>query len=413
MRVISLAAYSPRYVLIASILWVIFSVDVWASLRPVVLEQQNLSINGTDYSVKVPTGYQLELLTADLDQPRMLRFSDNGDLFIGSKSGAIYRLMPPYTTPSTLIHLSSYPHSVAFRSGEILIARHDGLYHAKYQPGQKRIVATAVSLVLDLPAGGGHNSRTVAVGPDGRVYVSLGIRGNCSDEYLSDEYDFDRRRGGILVLVEETGMKPRWSTYASGLRNPVGFAWQPETGDMYASNNGPDHLGFDQPPEYFSRIDPQSFHGMPWYQFNGDVVARDHCIDSPAPAAKTAVTKPVATFPARNAPMAIDFVRSGAMDQRLSGDAIVALHGSWGTQPKGGFWGDPASRREPRLVAVRFDDGSAQGVDDLVSGFQLKNGDRWARPVGVAIGPDGMLYFTSDAGVNGLFRLKPTKVQAH
>ena len=88
---------------------------------------------------------------------------------------------------------------------------------------------------------------------------------------------------------------------------------------------------------------------------------------------------------------------------------MVALHGSWGTKPTGGFFGSKASRRHPRLVVVRFKGNYAVRVDDLVTGFQLKNGDRWLRPAGVAIGPDGALYFTSDAGINGLFRLRRTQ----
>ncbi len=105
--------------------------------------------------------------------------------------------------------------------------------------------------------------------------------------------------------------------------------------------------------------------------------------------------------------MGVAFVRSGALDKNLEHDAIVALHGSWGTRPSGGAFGAKSSRRPPKLVAVRFNTGRAQRVDDLVTGFQSANGDRWARPVGVAIGPDGALYFTSDGGINGLFRLKP------
>ena len=80
---------------------------------------------------------------------------------------------------------------------------------------------------------------------------------------------------------------------------------------------------------------------------------------------------------------------------------------SWATLPDGSGGGDPATRREPKLVVVRFADGEAVRVDDLVSGFQLADGRRWARPTGVAIGPDGALYFASDAGIHGLFRLRP------
>ena len=89
-------------------------------------------------------------------------------------------------------------------------------------PGQKKIAPESVKLLARLPGGGGHNSRTVGVGPDGRVYVSLGIQGNCSDQYLGDDYSFDNRRGGVFVLREEGG-QARWEAYGSGLAQSGGF----------------------------------------------------------------------------------------------------------------------------------------------------------------------------------------------
>ena len=375
-----------------------------AGVAALSYEQQTLMLDGEPRSVRIPKGYRLELLSL-LDAPRMLSFAANGDLFAGSKSGKLYRLPPPYTKPEVLLQLDGYPHSVAFRQDEILIARTDGLYRSPYRLGQAKIAADQVKLLAALPGGGGHVSRTVGVGPDGRVYVSLGIQNNCSDQYLGEGYPFPDRRGGVLVLREDSG-KASWEAFASGLRNPVGFDWQPQTGVLYASNNGPDHHGYDQPPEYFSRVTAGSFHGMPWFQFDGKQVLRDDCIVSKPPRAIDEVVPPSATFPARNAPMGVAFVPEGAMDPQLALDAIVALHGSWGTQPGGGFFGSAASRRPPKIVVVRFQNGQAVRVDDLITGSQLSDGERWARPAGVAIGPDGALYFTSDSDTNGLFRLK-------
>lgn len=363
---------------------------------------------GTQVAVRLPKGLQLELLTDALEGPRLLSFAPNGDLFVGSKSGKVYRLTPPYTAPQVLVELDGYPHSVALRDGEILIAQTDGLYRAPYQAGQTRIDRKSVTRLAALPGGGGHSSRSVGIGPDGRVYVSLGITGNCSDEYLDDSYPFEARRGGVLVL-DESVTPPRWKTFASGLRNAVGFAWHPVTHELYASNNGPDHHGYERPPEYFSRLAPGSFHGMPWFQFDGDRLRRDDCIGRAPPRPLAEVTPPVATFPARNAPMGVAFVSKGALIAPLEHDAVVALRGSWGTRPSGSYLGDPGSRRPPKLVAVRFADGRARRVDDLLTGFQLQDGERWARPVGVAVGPDGALYFTSDSGIEGLFRLKPVR----
>jgi len=175
---------------------------------------------------------------------------------------------------------------------------------------------------------------------------------------------------------------------------------------MYASNAGSDHLGFDLPPEYFARLLLGSFHAMPWYQFDGKRIRRDGCIRSEPPLSIERVEITVATFPARNSPMGVSFVPSGGLLPETSGDAVVALRGSWGTQPSGSSSGDPATRREPKIVLVRFVDGKARRIDDLVTGFQRADGSRWARPVGVIVGPDGALYFTSDEGQNALFRVR-------
>ena len=213
-----------------------------------------LTVGGEVHEVRIPSGYSLQMLTEALQSPRLLTFAPDGDLFIGSKAGRVYRLRSPYREPEVFADAGGYPHGVAFRPGEILIAYTDGIYAAPYAPRRPPLGRGEQRLIAALPSGGGgHSSRTVRVGPDGRVYVSLGISGNCSNQYLGEDYPFQDRRGGVLVL-DESGSKPVLRPFASGLRNPVGFDWHPQTGVLYASNNGPDHWGFELPPEYFSKF---------------------------------------------------------------------------------------------------------------------------------------------------------------
>ncbi len=391
---------------IAILLALAVIIGPYTSSLAVELKRQTLEHPDTgEIEISVPANYRLDIVNAELRGPRMIEFAPNGDMFIGSGTW-VYLLRPPYDRHFNFLFLGHYPHSVAIRGDEMFIASTSALYKTPYNPMLLHISESALELVAKLPGGFGHSSRTVKVGPDGRVFVSIGISGNCSDEMISANYKFSDRRGGILLL-DETQTPPRLVPFSSGLRNPVGFDWHPTSKVMYASNNGPDHLGFDSPPEYFSKITQGSFHGMPWYQYDGSRVLRDPCIDSKPPHPVDEVQLPVATFPARIAPLGVAFVPRGAMDENFQYNAIVALHGSWGTQPDGGFSGDRATRRAPAVVMVRFEEDEAQQVVPVISGFQDENGERWARPAGIAVGPDGALYVTSDGGnFHGLLRLK-------
>ena len=372
------------------------------------ISSSELVFSGRTFSAQHPATFTLEVLNTDLRKPRIIHFHGNR-MLIGSRSGNIYRLDPPYTIASSLAKLDKYPHSVVVRDDYIYVARKNGIYRAAYDDNTDWIPENSFRLFVKLPGGKGHSSRTIKMGPDHQLYVSLGLSGNCSDQYLDASYSFNSRRGGIY-LIDESGGTPVLTPFASGLRNAIGFDWHPQSGEMYASNNGPDHLGFDQPPEYFARLLPGSFHGMPWFQYNGESFAQDDCQDSTPPRPVTDVPVPAALFPAHNAPMDMVFVPRTANASEFTGDAIVALHGSWAAPLDGSGKVIPSKRRPPKLVLVRFRDGKPREVEDLVTGFQSVNsGSRWARPVGVAVGPDGDIYFTSDAGAQGLYRLRKIK----
>lgn len=378
---------------------------VWPELSTQAFTQASQA-----YSLTLPRGMQLRFLAA-MDQPRMMFRADGGILLVGSRSGWIYRLAPPYRRAEPLLRLGDYPHSVVYRDGYLYIARTSGVYRVPYALKENRLDKDRLQKLAALPGGGGHNSRSLELGPDGKLYVSLGIRGNCSNQYLGKGYDFDDRRGGLMRL-DESVSPPRWQVYASGLRNPVGYDWDPRSGDIYLSNNGPDHLGYDQPPEYFSRARFGSFHGMPWFQYNGQRLVRDDCIGTKPPRPAQDVTLPVATFPARNAPMGVKFIRHSRWPF-LQGRALVALHGSWAKKPDGGYWGDASTRRSPAIVSVALDDDGAAAVVPLLGGLQNGAGERLARPLDIETSPGGDILFTSDGGqLEGLFCLCQTSAES-
>ncbi len=366
-----------------------------------ILRSQNLEVDGNTVKLMVPEGMKVEFL-APLDGPRFLTRGSTNELLIGSRGARIYRLKWPYTEPEILVTLFGRNHSIAYRNGKIFVAETSGLYTAPYD--NSTFVPKPEDFVLHttLPSQtGGHWSRTVIVGPDQKLYIGIGISGNCSDEYLDNSYPFERRRGGVYVL-DESDVSPSLKPYSSGLRNPIGLAFHPVSGILYASNAGPDNLGFYQPPEVFSALSQGSFHGMPWFQYYNSEFRSGECATSPPPRLIEDATTPGTTFDARSTPEGIVFATDSSLGASAQNNALIAIHGSWAIPPGG----DNASRRPPKIVMVNFFEGKPEGVVDIVTGFQRKDGTRFARPCGMLMGLDGNLYFTSDAGeVTGLFRL--------
>jgi glucose/arabinose dehydrogenase len=377
-----------------------------ASAAGPVLVDGSVTIGGSAYDVRLPRGYRLEFLV-NLLQPRFFVFGRSGEMFVGSRSGRVYRVDPSERRAEELVYLGGLPHSVAIRGDSLYVATTGELLETAYPTAAGALLKEDFSLVAVLPSlNGGHSSRTVGAGPDGRLYVSLGISGNCSNEYLDSSYPFESRRGGVFVLDESTS-PPILQPFASGLRNPVGFDWHPDTGTMYATNAGPDHWGYDLPREVLAPLSRGSFHGMPWFQWIDGSFVRDNCITVAPPREGAEATAPTVTFDARSTPLGIAFAPADHRDPMLRRNAVVAVHGSWATLPSGGSGGDPATRRPPKLALVESGSGLPTAVHDLLTGFQLADGTRWARPAGIGFGADGAVYFTSDGGTHqGLFRLR-------
>ena len=372
------------------------------SSQALTLVPQQITVDGNSVTLMVPEGMKVQFMTA-FSGARFPALGPDNELIIGSNGPSVFRLVPPYNNANILVQIGSRSHSVAYRDNKLFIADTAGLYEAPYDGLSTDLQASDLVEIADLPVGG-HSSRTVIAAPDGTLYLSIGITGNCSNEYLDNSYPFETRRGGVF-LVDESGLTPVLVPFASGLRNPIGLAVHPGTGDLWATNAGSDNLGYEEPKEIFTRLSQDSWHGMPWFQHINGSFQDGQCIDTAtAPRPASEARAPAATLLARSTPMGIAFVTDNRLGADFNGNALVSVHGSWATDPSQG--GGPETRRPPKVAMVNFSQNQAVSVEDVVTGFQRSDGSRFARPSGAIMGPDGQFYFTSDGGdVQGLFRL--------
>ena len=154
----------------------------------ITLRSQTLTVNGHSIQLKVPSGLKVEFLAA-LNNPRFLALGPSEELIIGSRGANVYRVKKPYRIPEILVSLPGLNHSAIYREGQLFIAETAGLYAAAYSGPDTLLDSSDFILYVRLPSEtGGHWSRTVIVGPDMRLYIGIGISGNCSDEYLDESY---------------------------------------------------------------------------------------------------------------------------------------------------------------------------------------------------------------------------------
>jgi glucose/arabinose dehydrogenase len=227
-------------------------------------------------------------------------------------------------------------------------------------------------IVPNLPTGG-HSTRTIGFGPDGKLYLSIGSSCNVCTER-------DARRAAIYQYNPDGSGERQ---FASGLRNAVGFVWQPGTGNLWATNNGRDGLGDDLPPETINLVREGNDFGWP-YCHNGRIPDQQFGQGRSC----SAVTKPAIEVQAHSAPLGLAFYTGQTFPADYNGDLFVAYHGSWNRSVPTGY----------KVVRTRFQNGQPTGqVEDFATGW-LPEGSRssWGRPVDVSVGPDGSLFVSDD-----------------
>jgi len=368
-------------------------------------------------------GLHVQAFARDLDHPRWLYVLPNGDVLVaetnaperpedahGIKGWVMRRMQKragagvPSADRVTLLrdadgdgvaetrsvlldHLHS-PFGMALVGDALYVADTDALMRFPYRAGDTRIAAAGVK-VADLPGGpiNHHWTKNVVASPDGRrLYVSVGSNSNVGENGLAMERD----RARILRIDPATGAT---SVYATGLRNPVGMAWQPQGGALWVVVNERDELGSDLVPDYMTAVREGAFYGWPYSYYGQHVDTRVKPQD-PAQVARAVV--PDYALGPHTASLGLAFYDAGLMPQYRSG-AFVGQHGSWNRKPLSGY----------RVIFVPFAEGKPAGPPrDVLTGFVDEDGHARGRPVGVAVARDGALLVADDVG-NAVWRVAP------
>jgi glucose/arabinose dehydrogenase len=280
-----------------------------------------------------------------------------------------------------LDHLNS-PFGIALVGNTLYVADTDGILQFPYTPGETRITQPGVQLA-DLPAGpiDHHWTKSLVASPDGsKLYVGVGSNSNITENGIDVEYG----RAAVYEVDRLTGAK---RIYASGIRNPTGVAFEPQTKKLWAIANERDEIGPDLVPDYLTSVTDGAFYGWPYSYYGQHVDIRVHP-QRPDMVAKA--IPPDYALSSHVAPLGLTFSTGERLAPAMANGAFIGEHGSWDRSPLNGY----------KVVFVPFANGRPSGPPrTLVSGFVAADGKTIrGRPVGVAIDRTGALLIADDAG---------------
>src|SRR5688572_1818712 len=275
----------------------------------------------------------------------------------------------------------SSPFGMELVGNTFYVANADALVRFPYTPGATRITATPVK-IADLPGGplNHHWTKSLIASPDGsRLYVGVGSNSNVAENGMDKELE----RAAVLQIHPRTGTR---RILASGLRNPVGMTWIPETGALWVAVNERDELGSDLVPDYMTSVRDGGFYGWP-YSYYGDHV--DSRVKPPRPDLVAKSIVPDYALGAHTASLGLAYAKGTSLPAEIDGGVFVGQHGSWNRSPRSGY----------KVIFVPFTGGKPSGMPiDVLTGFVKPNGDAMGRPVGVVIDKGGALLVADDVG---------------
>lgn len=334
-------------------------------------------------NLKVPSGFWIDIYASGLGNVRMMAAAADGTLYVTRREqGDVLALNDRdgdarAEQVRTIARDLKLVHGITLHQGQMYLATDTMVYKARLKPDGT--IETPRAIIRNLPTGGQHPNRTLAVGPDGMLYITVGSTCNACVES-------DPRNATILRSSLEG---EKLEVFARGLRNTIGFGWHPGSGQLWGFDHGSDGRGDDQPPEELNLLRPQGNYGWP-YCF-GDHQPDVYLNQNPPGTTKEAycptTLAPTLTYQAHSAPIGMVFYTGEQFPAEYRGDAFVAMRGSWNRDPATGY----------KLVRVRYQNGWPAGFEDFLTGFLIENGGAYfGRPAGVALAPYGSLFVSDD-----------------
>jgi glucose/arabinose dehydrogenase len=326
-------------------------------------------------NIKLPKGFAIEVV-ARVENARGMALGDKGTLFVGSmQAGKVYAIRLASGSPVQVFTVASglqRPAGVAFRDGALYVSAVDRI--VRLDDIENRLVNPPAPVVVSnrFPTETHHGWKFIAFGPDGKLYVPVGAPCNIC------EPDPDRYANIMRMNRDGSGLE----VYARGIRNSVGFDWDPRTGELWFTDNGRDMLGDDVPPDELNRATKSGVHfGYPYC--HGGTIAdpefgRKHACGE--------FTAPVQNLGPHVASLGMRFYTGTQFPSSYRNQIFIAEHGSWNRSNKIGY----------RITLVRVENGKAVTYEPFATGW-LQGEQAWGRPADVLVAPDGSLLVADDA----------------
>jgi glucose/arabinose dehydrogenase/cytochrome c2 len=369
----------------------------------------------TNAVLAVPPGFTVKLFARGLSNPRLVRTAPNGDIFIAETGRNRIRVMRTKdgadepTENQIFAEGLERPFGIAFYPpGDnpqwIYVANNNSVVRFAYKSGDLKANAAPEMIVAKLSnTTGGHTTRDVAFSKDGkRMFISVGSGSNVAENMnkktpeeiqaweaehgLGASWGPEENRADILMTDPE-GKQPL-RTFATGIRNGVGLAVNPDTGELWVSTNERDDLGDNLAPDYVTRVKEGGYYGWPWYYMGNHEDPR-HAGERPDLAGKAIVPDVLEQSHSASLQMTFYTATSGpaAFPPEYRGNAFSALHGSWNRSVRTGY----------KIARLRVEHGVPTGdYEDFLTGFVVDDHNVWGRPVGVTVAHDGALLITED-----------------